>query len=374
MSRIKVLDLYCGFGGLSLGFEMTEVFEVVGGIDFFPWAVKTFYHNHPHINAKLISQPCDMTNLKTVDVINDIGGKPDLIIGGPPCQGFSVAGKRKADFLEDPRNQQVFQYLRFIKEIKPKAFLMENVAGIKSTGQEKQNQLIDYLIELYEEMGYNISWAILNASDFRVPQNRKRFMMVGVLKGKKFHFPEPPIAEKTLFNNGEVKNTVMDALSDLPSPELDEPQSHLFPPNSPLQKYLRKNSEKIYNHSMTFHSPEMVEKLKKQGQGTRLYPNWNHSWYKLDPTKPSPAVKENHRAPFVHFAEPRATSPRECARLQTVPDSYIFLGTKSAQLVLIGNAVPAILAAHVATEISRQIFKLEPPIPWDAKNNPLLKA
>jgi DNA (cytosine-5)-methyltransferase 1 len=117
----------------------------------------------------------------------------------------------------------------------------------------------------------------------------------------------------------------------------------------------------------------MVERLKEQKVGTRLYPNWNHSWHRLDPEKPSPAVKENHRAPFVHFSEPRATSPRECARLQTVPDSYVFLGTKTAQLIMIGNAVPAILSAHVATEIARQVFNVEPPTPWDVKNNPLNK-
>lgn len=371
MKKIKVLDLYCGYGGLSMGFEFTKAFEVIGGIDFSEWAVKTFYHNHPSLkDLKIISKPCDMTTLTTKEVLNDLGTKPDIIVGGPPCQGFSFAGKRLEEYLHDHRNEQVFHFLRFIKEIKPKAFLMENVAGIRITGQKKKGQLIDYLVEEYEKIGYVTHWQVLNASDYRVPQNRKRFMLVGVLKGKKFEFPEAPMQGPTIYGC-EEKYTVFDALSDLPSPTNDEPQSYETPPLTPLQHFFRNGSKGIANHLVTVHGAEMIERLRKQENGTRLYPNWNHSWYKLDPRKPSPAVKENHRAPFVHFAEPRATSPRECARLQTVPDDYIFLGTKTAQLVMIGNAVPAILSAHVATEIARQIFNVQPLVPWDIKNNPL---
>jgi DNA (cytosine-5)-methyltransferase 1 len=372
MEKLKVLDLYCGFGGLSLGFEFTNAFEVIGGIDFYDWAVKTFYHNHPKLKSlKVLSNPCDMTALTTEEVLEDIGCKPDIIVGGPPCQGFSFAGKRLEEYLHDHRNEQVFHYLRFVKEIRPKAFLMENVAGIRVTGQKKKEHLIDYLIEEYEKLGYTTNWQVLNASDYRVPQNRKRFMLVGVLNGRKFQFPEPPMQEASLYGGGEEKYTVFDALSDLPSPTTEEPQPHSLPAITPLQKFLRNGSNSIANHSITVHGEDMVERLRRQENGTRLYPNWNHSWYKLDPKRPSPAVKENHRAPFVHFSEPRATSPRECARLQTVPDNYVLLGTKTAQLIMIGNAVPAILSAHVATEIARQVFNTEPPIPWDMKNNPL---
>lgn len=373
MKKIKVLDLYCGYGGLSMGFEYTKAFEVIGGIDNYDWAVKTFYHNHPNLSKlKRITSPCDMSTLTTDEVLADLGEKPDLIVGGPPCQGFSFAGKRLEEFMHDKRNEQVFHFLRFVKEIRPKAFLMENVAGIRVTGQKKKGQLIDHLIEEYEKLGYTTNWQILNSADYRVPQKRRRFMLVGVLKGAKFMFPEAPIQESTLFG-GEEMQTVRDALSDLPSPVKKEPQLHTKKPTTPLQKFLRNGAETIANHSMTIHGDEMVKRLKEQKVGTRLYPNWNHSWHRLDPDKPSPAVKENHRAPFVHFSEPRATSPRECARLQTVPDSYVFLGTKTAQLIMIGNAVPAILSAHVATEIARQIFKIEPPTPWDIKNNPLNK-
>jgi DNA (cytosine-5)-methyltransferase 1 len=370
MKKLAVLDLYSGFGGLSLGLEMTGAFEVIGGIDNYEWAVKTFYHNHPNLKVKIISKPCDMSKLTTAEVLKDMGRKPDIIVGGPPCQGFSNAGKRHSDFRTDPRNEQVFHYLRFVKEIRPKAFLMENVAGIRSTGQERKNELIDHLIKEFEKAGYVVSWKVVNASDYRVPQHRKRFMLVGALKGKRFEFPEPPTAEVNLWS-AERKNTVADALSDLPSPKHEEPQPYEAKPQTGLQRFLRGKSKGLHNHLVTKHSDVMTERMMAQEQGARLYPNWNHSWVRLHPAKPSPTVKENHRAPFVHHLEPRATSPRECARLQTVPDDFVFLGTKTAQLILIGNAVPAILSAHIGTAIARQVFGVEPSTPWDLEKNPL---
>src|SRR5690349_10672694 len=109
MKKLKVLDLYCGFGGLSLGFEYTRAFEVIGGIDFYDWAVKTFYENHPKLKKlKLISKPSDMSTLSAKAVLKDMGSKPDIIVGGPPCQGFSFAGKRLEEYLHDKRNEQVF--------------------------------------------------------------------------------------------------------------------------------------------------------------------------------------------------------------------------------------------------------------------------
>ena len=153
----------------------------------------------------------------------------------------------------------------------------------------------------------------------------------------------------------------------------DEPQNYEIEPKTPLQKFLRKNSKELHNHLVTNHSEEMLEKLRNQKTDTRLYPSWNHSWYRLDPSRPSPAVKENHRIPFVHYSEHRATSPRECARLQTIPDNFILLGTKTAQLIMLGNAVPPILSAHLATEIAQQYFNADIPHPYNVYNNPMLK-
>jgi len=372
--KITVLDLYSGLGGLSLGFEFTGAFKTIGGIDNYDWAVKTFYHNHNDLNLRLVSQPQNLSQLEPKAVLDDLGEKPDVIIGGPPCQGFSHAGKRLESVQDDTRNEQVRHFLKFVKIIRPKVFLMENVSGILVTGQQKKNDLLNFLIDKYQALGYKTSWKVLNSADYRVPQRRKRLFLIGLLDNEKaFTFPEPSCGETfDLFSNAEPFYTVGDALNDLPTPEEDEPQNYEEKPKTNLQKFLRVNSTALHNHLVTKHGKEMLIKLKKQKTGTRLYPNWNHSWYRLDPSKPSPAVKENHRAPFVHFAEPRATSPRECARLQTIPDHYILLGTKTAQLIMVGNAVPPILSAHIATGIAQQYFKIEIPYPWTSSHNPLL--
>jgi len=370
--RLKILDLYCGFGGLSLGFDLTDAFETSGGIDHFAPAVKTFYANHL-CKPKLISRPQDMTVLKPQAVLDDLGHRPDVIVGGPPCQGFSDAGRRLTDLGDDPRNEHVLHFYEFVREMRPSVFVMENVSGILRTGQAQKHDLIDSLVREYEEIGYRVSWRVLNSSGFRVPQHRKRFLLVGMRGRKGFVFPAPVSSEDAaLF--AEPALTVQDALGDMPSPRVDDPQPYESEPTTPLQRFLRAGSDGLYNHLQTIHSDEMVLRLNAQDVGTRLYPNWNHSWYRLDPARPSPAVKENHRAPFVHFAEPRATSPRECARLQTVPDGYRFLGTKTAQLIMVGNGVPCVFAAHIATEIARQGFQKEPNIPWDAEHNPLLNC
>lgn len=371
--KFSVLDLYCGLGGLSLGFELTGSFETIGGIDCYEPAVQTFYFNHPNLKSKLISKAQDITKLNPNKVLDELGKKPDVIVGGPPCQGFSHAGKRVDNLEKDERNKQVFQFLHFVEKIRPKIFLMENVSGILTTGQKTKNEVINQISKKYEEMGYVIAWKVLNSADYRVPQNRKRLILIGFKnKRRSFIFPDPPCGdENELFSRYEPYYTVEDALGDIPIPTEKDPQEYEENPKTPLQKYLRNGSRALHNHLVTKHSEEMLFKLMRQQIGTRLYPNWNHSWYRLDPKKPSPAVKENHRAPFVHYSQHRATSPRECARLQTIPDSYVLLGTKTAQLIMVGNAVPPLLSAHLATEIGKQYFDHDVSSPWTMSANPM---
>lgn len=372
--KLKVLDLYSGLGGLSLGFEFTGLFKTLGGIDNYAPAIETFYQNHPDIEVELLRKPQDLSSLEPSRVEEALGEKPDVIVGGPPCQGFSHAGRRLDDISHDKRNEQVFHFFRFVTQIRPKAFLMENVSGILRTGQSRKHELLDFLTARYQEIGYAVAWRLLDTVNYRVPQSRKRLILVGIRDSNRpFSFPEPPCRQdSSLFSPGEEFYTVKDALSDLPSPNEDEPQSYSKEPESLLQDFLRRGSTKLYNHLITKHSPQMEVKLELQKIGTRLYPNWNHSWYRLDPSAPSPAVKENHRAPFVHFKEPRSVSPRECARLQTIPDKYRLHGTKTAQLVMLGNAVPPIFSAHLATALATQAFDLDPPVRWALDSNPLV--
>jgi len=235
---------------------------------------------------------------------------------------------------------------------------MENVDGLLTTGQAERGQLAASLQQEFETAGYTVRAELLDAVNYRVPQRRKRVVIVGIRGAKtKFEFPVPLSPQiPTLLNRGMPVSTVRDALGDLPSPIEVDPQPYgRAAPQTWLQRFLRIGSTALHAHSPTHHGDEMVERLRAQACGTRLYPTWNHSWYRLDPDRPSPTVKENHRAPFVHFAEPRATSPRECARLQTFPDRYQILGTKTARLIQVGNAVPALLAAAVATSLARAL-------------------
>jgi DNA (cytosine-5)-methyltransferase 1 len=369
--RLGVLDLYCGLGGLSLGLEMTGSFDVLGGVDIYEPALETFRRAHPNA-AQGLHRPTDLGETTVEELRTLLPASPDVVVGGPPCQGWSAAGRRLQSFKEDDRNRQVFEFMRIVKGFMPPAFLMENVSGIKTTGQKHKNQLLDLLCAEYERIGYSVRWKVLDASLFRVPQKRKRMILVGTLADRPpFLFPEPPCGvTPDLFRSPESVRTTMDALGDLPEPSLDEPQSYNGPAGTTLQTFLRMGSEELHNHLGTKHSPEMVEKLEAQAIGSRLY-DWNHSWYRLDPDAPSPTIKMNNRAPAVHFKAPRLISPRECARLQTIPDRIRVAGNKTQQLTQIGNAVPPVLAAHIGTALARQVFGYDPPTPWDLGTSPL---
>ena len=369
--QIGVLDLYCGMGGLSIGLEMTSGFEVLGGIDIYEPALDTFRIAHPG-SAPGFHGPTDISGVRGSDLRSALGREPELIVGGPPCQGWSAAGRRLTAYKEDPRNRQVFEFLRIVREIRPPAFLMENVSGIKTTGQSRKNQLLEQLCDEYRDIGYEVVWKVLDASRYRVPQRRKRLFLVGTRKDMpSFVFPPAPCGDAPdLFSGSEATQTVWDALGDLPAPEDRDPQGYNGAPESPLQWFLRANSDQLHNHLDTNHRPETVEKLRKQEVGSRLY-DWNHSWYRLDPTQPSPTIKMNNRAPAVHFREPRLISPRECARLQTIPDRVRISGNKTQQLTQVGNAVPSILAAHLGTALLEQVFRVTPAVIWDDRHNPL---
>lgn len=364
---MRFLDLFSGAGGISVGFELTGAFTCAAGIDAYEPAVNSFYANHPSAVAAL-AKPLDISAVDAKEYARAAGGRIDLIVGGPPCQGFSHAGPRDRN---DARNRMVWEFMRFVEELRPTAFVMENVSGLLTTAQSKRGEILEVLQEEYLRLGYSTSWKVVNSVDYRVPQKRKRLILVGLQgKNQSFRFPIPPCGDEgRLFSHPERVQTVTDALGDLPSPSSLEPQPYEAEPRTWLQRFLRSDSSALRNHSLTKHSPEMIERLKAQRVGTRLYENWNHSWHRLDPDAPSPAVKENHRAPFVHFSEPRCASPRECARLQTFPDWFVLSGTKTHQLVQVGNAVPSLLAAHLATALADQLG-LRVPSRWDESSNP----
>ena len=233
---------------------------------------------------------------------------------------------------------------------------MENVPGLLIATDESGQKVSDVLLAKFQQIGYRCVVWRLNAVEHGVPQVRKRTFIVGVEGKMEPSLPKPTtLGKRNLFDSDSLPVTVADALGDLPSPVAVEPQAYNGGPSTEYQCFLRTGSDALYNHTPSVHKPEMIERLRVQKPGTRLYPNWNHSWYKLDLARPSPTVKENHRAPFVHPEEPRVTTPRECARLQSFPDSYVFFGTKTAQLMQIGNAVPPLLAERIALSLAEAL-------------------
>ena len=336
---MNAIDLFCGAGGLSYGFEKAGV-NILLGIDNDAMALKVFEKNHK--NAKSICG--DITQLHYNDIKELIGDTTiDLIIGGPPCQGMSLSGPRKFD---DPRNKLYLSYIRFVQEIKPKAFVIENVPGLVSLFK---GQIKNSIIERLTNLGYKVGYRILCAADYGVPQSRKRVVFVGL---KKEFFDFDRIKE-------EDTVTCEMALSDLP-PLIDslgeDPAEYETLPQNEYQKLMRKNSVQVHNHIAAAHSEKVrnIIALVPDGGNYKDLPdeyrntrNFHVAWTRFRSDKPAPTIDTGHRHHF-HYKYNRVPTVRECARLQSFPDDFIFEGNKTQQFRQVGNAVPPIMAKAIA--------------------------
>jgi len=340
----NVLDLFCGCGGLSLGFEQAG-YNVLLGIDVWEDALITYRQNHKNSDTLC----ADLSTLQPKEVEEKIKGqKVDLIIGGPPCQGFSVAGKR---IIEDKRNELYKAFVRMVEYFKPKAFVLENVPNILSIGDGIVREAI---IKDFSELGYNVQYKVLLASEYGVPQNRRRAIFVGLLKGAKFEYPQPT-------TNPPV--TAKEAISDLPAESQEEGAAYLVEPQSEFQRQIRANSTGVYNHEITIHTEKTQEiiamvpdggnykNLPVELQNTRKV---HIAWTRLNSKKPSITIDTGHRHHF-HYCYNRIPTVRECARIQSFPDDYVFLKTKTSQYKQVGNAVPPLMAAAIAEEIKKAL-------------------
>ena len=336
---MNAIDLFCGAGGLSYGFEKAGV-NILLGIDNDAMALKVFEKNHK--NAKSICG--DITQLHYNDIKELIGDTTiDLIIGGPPCQGMSLSGPRKFD---DPRNKLYLSYIRFVQEIKPKAFVIENVPGLVSLFK---GQIKNSIIERLTNLGYKVGYRILCAADYGVPQSRKRVVFVGL---KKEFFDFDRIKEEDMV-------TCEMALSDLP-PLIDslgeDPAEYETLPQNAYQKLMRKNSVQVHNHIAAAHSEKVrnIIALVPDGGNYKDLPdeyrntrNFHVAWTRFRSDKPAPTIDTGHRHHF-HYKYNRVPTVRECARLQSFPDDFIFEGNKTQQFRQVGNAVPPIMAKAIA--------------------------
>lgn len=342
-----LVDLFSGAGGLSVGFHQAG-FRVIGGVDVEDVYTTTYARNHPDGTALTR----DITELSGSELLEELGvASVDGLVGGPPCQGFSIAGRRNP---EDERNNLVFHFVRLVNELRPEFFLMENVRGFNSMTTEEGQRFSDLTKERVDS-DYSLTSAVLNAVEYGAPQKRLRFFLAGSRTENGVKLPEATHGLGTgLFTDTAL--TVEDALSDLPEPTSEEPQDYEKPPQTPYQERIREGSDKLYNHTPTNHRQSTIEKMSKQERGTSLYDSYQDAWYRLIPEEPSPTVKENHNAPFVHPTKDRVTTPRECARLQNFPDSFVFEGPKSKQLVQIGNAVPPAFGRAWGNRIHKDLY------------------
>lgn len=347
---LNVLDLFCGCGGLSYGFESAG-YDVLLGIDNDSKALETFELNH--CNAKSIcGDITKVTYEKDIKPLLD-GKKIDVIIGGPPCQGMSLSGPRRFD---DPRNKLYMSYIRLVKEISPKAFVIENVPGLVGLFD---GRIKDSIIKQFHDMGYDIQYKIMCAADYGVPQNRKRVIFVGMKTGS-FCYP------KRLVN----QVTCSMALSDLPPLENEigeEIAEYAADAQNEYQKLMRARSADVRNHVAANHS-EKVRKIislvpdggnyKDLPEEYRNSRNFHVAWTRFRSDKPAPTIDTGHRHHF-HYKYNRVPTVRECARLQSFPDDFYFLGNKTQQFRQVGNAVPPLLAQAIAEQLKKELEQSE---------------
>lgn len=344
---MKIIDLFAGVGGLSLGFEEAG-FETVASVDVWADATETFNHNHKNKVGYLMDiKEFNDKLLPTIMKTQKITG----VIGGPPCQGYSSARlsdkSEKIDVVNEDRNQLYLEFFRTVKIANPDFFLIENVRGMVSINN---GLFVKDILKRFGKLGYEIQYQVLNAADFGVPQNRLRVFFVGVKSGN-FAFPIPQ----------ETKVTTFDAISDLPIDPDHSSDIYEKKPKSDYQKRMRKNSKRILNHEGTKHSSKTIEVISKIPDGGNiksLDPSYweirkfNKAFQRMNSAKPSLTIDTGHRNYF-HYSANRIPTVRESARIQSFPDWFEFKGSKTSQFKQVGNAVPPVLAYQLALQIAK---------------------
>lgn len=347
----KVLDLFSGAGGLSRGFYDAG-YDIVLGVDFDDAALKTFKENHGSTETMKL----DLFDYNNIDVIikflKDRNIKLDVLVGGPPCQGFSVAGPRDKN---DKRNTLYTAMVKLAERVKPQGIVLENVPGMVQTNGGIGAKRV---IEDFADIGYKMVSKLLYAPDYGIPQIRKRVFFVGLRDSEKnFVFPLP-IVDK------EHYITCEEAIGDLPSLQTsdgeivygDEIQDYVLPAQNDYQKKMRLRSKKVCNHigSIPIEKTRRMISFVPEGKNYTVLPEEYQGIYKYHEAltryhskKPSLTINTGHRSHF-HYKWNRIPTVRESARLQSFPDDFIFYGNKSEQYRQVGNAVPPMLGLVVA--------------------------
>ena len=324
--KLTYIDLFSGSGGFSLGFDR-EGFENIFSLDIEPNFCKTYKKNFPTHNLIEV----DICKISNNDIDKFVKNKKvDVIIGGPPCQGFSIAGNIGRKFIDDPRNQLFKEFARVVKVVNPSSFVMENVARLYTHNKGETRKEI---ISTFQKMGYNVKCKILNSADYGVPQIRKRIIFIGSLISSEIEFPEKEVVEY---------KTVIDALGKFPKLNSGEKSD-------------------IPNHIAMSHTEQMLTKMSYISDGgdrneipVEIRPKTGdvRKYIKYKSNKPAVCVTGDMRKIF-HYEQNRALTVRELAELQTYPSDFVFMGASISQQQQVGNSVPPKMAQAIAKTIKK---------------------
>ncbi|MBB5202835.1 DNA (cytosine-5)-methyltransferase 1 [Inhella inkyongensis] len=379
--RFTVLDLFCGTGALSYGLEAHgSVLQTVGGIDFNAAAAQTARLNHPA--AHIV---CDSIEQISPDYLLSQTGLSaiDLIVGGPPCQGFSSLRPSRGLDLEDPRNALYKQFLKYVQVLRPRIFLMENVVGLLAANQ---GQLVSQIVASFKRAGYECDWKVLNAANFGVPQKRERFFLLGVRGNRggsvrpRFPLPTHRFSGKVIGTSKKERYvlntqhgldpvTVWDAISDLPSLKSGESkQTYRGEPQNEYQRARRRGAQAVLSlHEAASHNAKMLEVIRHAGSSINALPEglvssgYSSCYSRISADEPSTTITVKFTSPAsskcIHPFDDRAITPREAARIQGYDDHFQFFGSKTEIASQIGNAVPPLFGKAFAPVLEQLLYE-----------------
>ncbi|WP_214722175.1 DNA cytosine methyltransferase [Exiguobacterium sp. s192] len=369
-----LVDLFCGAGGMSLGFTQ-KGFRVIFANDIEKAALRTYAFNHPEIDGKHIT----MGGIEDIahNIHEYILEDADVLIGGPPCQGFSTANRQR--IIDDPRNVLYKYYVESVKNLKPKLFVMENVKGMKNVASEVVE---DFNANVATH--YDISYVVLNARDFGVPQNRERLIYIGLRQDivESSGYTASEVIGNLINSSNDTERVLFDAIGDLRSlsasrernsTENDNEESGFKIENfdkANRNNYLTEinpntNDGLIFNHKARYNNDRDIEIFQRMLPGDKSdseriadimpYKSRSHmfkdKYYKLIPNKPCKTITAHMKFDcnmYIHPFQARGLTPREAARVQSYPDDYFFLGAYTKTYMQIGNSVPPLLAKKIA--------------------------
>lgn len=398
MRKARVFDVFSGAGGFSCGFEMAGC-EVIGAIERDKWAAETFSYNHPRAKMLLGDvEAFDEATLRSVITVS-----PDFIIGGPPCQGFSVCTQNAGD-PKDPRNSLFIEFIRMAKIFSPEVMVMENVPNIVKAKTKNSEKVTEIIKQEFTSLGYHVYSDILTASDYGVPQMRQRFILIASKQALQQPFPVkeyyvPELGESACSSeNKKLKKcpTLWEAISDLPDIEAREgaeEMAYTRVPNTEYERMCRGTNSILHNHLAMKHTKRLVERFaamswgqsvsnitddrlkqrKRNGNGEVSDKPYDQNNRRMHPDRLCHTITAAFYGNFVHPYKNRNFTAREGARIQSFPDSYVFLGKPTVvskklamregrtgevylcQYNQIGNAVPPLMAKAIAENLLKQI-------------------